>query len=717
MKYYIDDIVKDVRIALDEIGINDADFLGTDQDTEGADEADLDTIIKSKIIEALRFCILSADSKLVGPGTTIKLDADSAQSYGIDLSLEYNEQSETKVVKAVMPENFLRLLYAYIKGWPYAVSKVIDVTDPQYAELMNPVTTGTEQRPAVGMRKYYEAPSTEKMDRFVVELFSTKDNATLNNLQGGISILTEPVTHEEAIPEPVTAPDIRIVLNDNIKVYGTLVVTNSQAETFTKTLDVDDFMSAFVWNKTKGSVEFGIGDLTVVAKDTGVSPVTTYGTFNLGQLLVAAADLSVGYNGGPIVSNAPTSIGTTEISHGGGTYIFVPGKSSCNLSFYPVSTTNPEPAILGNVHLRYESITGFSFDFNIDLQYPTTTSREEGAEEIAAGHFGYARAAVPLFYNRSAAYIPPTINGWEQSGLSWDAYCQQVRQSADLHITNFVYISAGATFSFTGSRVPGKWTDSYYLPDLYDSEHETSHPMFFLVKKKTDYATMVTALDNDPNSEDNILTANTEVVNGTDITPAENCYLALIAYGKNVENFANITYSCNGEEDPVPEEEGGDAPVPGTTDYETPVSEGNSSTTRTLSYARTSGGSLLDATSYNIPLSAEYYNNRLTLEWYPFRKTISTLRGEDSAIVEDLQQSLSFSGVTPDADGAIEINRQDVINSLLADHFLVDGQEFALSRATCSAFYDTNTNKVTLDLILQDNNGNELRQTWTNAAS
>lgn len=217
MKYYYDDIVKDVRIALDEIGINDADFLGTDQDAENGDEADLDTIIISKIVEALRFCILSADAKLIADeGKTMALTVNSARKFGVDLSVEYNEQSETNTARAVLPKNFLRLLYAYVKGWPYAVTDVIDVSDPQYAELLNPVATGTMQRPKVGLRRNYDASSADKFDLFVLEMFSVKNTDTINTIKGNISVLFEPEELEEQEQSVVPTTDVTYTLSSTI---------------------------------------------------------------------------------------------------------------------------------------------------------------------------------------------------------------------------------------------------------------------------------------------------------------------------------------------------------------------------------------------------------------------------------------------------------------------------------------------------------------------
>ena len=65
MDISVSDIVSEVKICIDEIGLNDAEFLGT-QDNE-----EMDTIIKSKISEALRFVNGNADWGLLEPNKII----------------------------------------------------------------------------------------------------------------------------------------------------------------------------------------------------------------------------------------------------------------------------------------------------------------------------------------------------------------------------------------------------------------------------------------------------------------------------------------------------------------------------------------------------------------------------------------------------------------------------------------------------------------------
>ena len=87
MEISVSDIVSEVKICIDEIGLNDAEFLGT-QDNE-----EMDTIIKSKISEALRFVNGNADWSLLEPNKIIT-----------DGTIE-----EDLVAHVSLPENYSRI--------------------------------------------------------------------------------------------------------------------------------------------------------------------------------------------------------------------------------------------------------------------------------------------------------------------------------------------------------------------------------------------------------------------------------------------------------------------------------------------------------------------------------------------------------------------------------------------------------------------------------
>ena len=112
MDISVSDIVSEVKICIDEIGLNDAEFLGT-QDNE-----EMDTIIKSKISESLRFVNGNADWSLLEPNKIIT-----------DGTIE-----EDLVAHVSLPENYSRICYARLSSWPLFISDPIYWNDKEYAE-------------------------------------------------------------------------------------------------------------------------------------------------------------------------------------------------------------------------------------------------------------------------------------------------------------------------------------------------------------------------------------------------------------------------------------------------------------------------------------------------------------------------------------------------------------------------------------------------------
>lgn len=129
MEMSVSDIVNDVKVCIDEIGLNDAEFLGT-QDNE-----EMDTIIKSKISEALRFVNGNADWSLLEPNKVITTGT-------IDDDL---------VAHVSLPENCSRVCYARLSSWPLFISDPIYWNDKEYATLSDPYATGTWERPKLAL--------------------------------------------------------------------------------------------------------------------------------------------------------------------------------------------------------------------------------------------------------------------------------------------------------------------------------------------------------------------------------------------------------------------------------------------------------------------------------------------------------------------------------------------------------------------------------------
>ena len=139
-------IVDDVKKCIDDIGVNDADFIA------GADNADMATIIESKIGDALRFVNLHADVGYLEPTVVTANGSDLAVANG--------------VVDYILPKDFLRMVYAKLSDWLFAVTEPIYYTEKEYAALKNPITTGYPDNPKVAITadKHLELYTTKSSE-------------------------------------------------------------------------------------------------------------------------------------------------------------------------------------------------------------------------------------------------------------------------------------------------------------------------------------------------------------------------------------------------------------------------------------------------------------------------------------------------------------------------------------------------------------------------
>ena len=139
----VDNIVTDVKVCFDEIGLNDSEFLTDTDNTE------MNAIIESKIIDALRFVNLHADAGYLEPTV-----------------IDANVTAENGVVDYPLPEDFLRMLYAKLSDWLHVVTVPIFYTEKEYATLKNPITTGYPDNPKVAItaNKHLELYTTKSSD-------------------------------------------------------------------------------------------------------------------------------------------------------------------------------------------------------------------------------------------------------------------------------------------------------------------------------------------------------------------------------------------------------------------------------------------------------------------------------------------------------------------------------------------------------------------------
>lgn len=159
------DIKTNVRLFLDEQGINESEFSEFETSGTEHDEANLDAIIESKALEALRYVHGNADVGLL----------EDAPSYDVE---DTDDTIVPPYVTGVfqLPATYLRVCHAGCASWPRRVSgdEIILYMEPGYSKLRDKFSTGTWERPKVGMR-----------DDLTLDLFSMKDSddtATVNYL-------------------------------------------------------------------------------------------------------------------------------------------------------------------------------------------------------------------------------------------------------------------------------------------------------------------------------------------------------------------------------------------------------------------------------------------------------------------------------------------------------------------------------------------------------
>ncbi len=151
------DALTAVRVCLDEIGVNDASLVG------GSDDAELDTIIRSKLLDALTFVIGNADWSLLAPDAVISLQL-STESAVMD------DGSTVTIGVTELPDTFLRLCYAKADSWSDYVTEPVYWTDREYRKLRNAVTTGYPDNPkAAIVRRHAGKPASQ---RLYIELYS-----------------------------------------------------------------------------------------------------------------------------------------------------------------------------------------------------------------------------------------------------------------------------------------------------------------------------------------------------------------------------------------------------------------------------------------------------------------------------------------------------------------------------------------------------------------
>lgn len=150
MVYEVKDILRDVRIAIDENKTNEQLIEDEDIDT-----LMLDDIIRSKIVESVRRTITKAPIHLLDGGVPF---GDAV--YWRNLYSGW----------VMLPEDFMRLLVFKMSDWERPVYEPITAGDPQYQLQFSRYKglRGNPQKPVVAI--------VRRTEGLVLELYSCKDD-------------------------------------------------------------------------------------------------------------------------------------------------------------------------------------------------------------------------------------------------------------------------------------------------------------------------------------------------------------------------------------------------------------------------------------------------------------------------------------------------------------------------------------------------------------
>lgn len=141
LKQSLESIVSDVRVCIDENTSNESEFLF------GSDDKELDTIIKSKVEDAIRYALRNANLSFLEPTIT-----------NPQLTIE---RDFVRFARCVLSDDFLRFVSVKSEGWAHHVSEPILSTDRAYATLKNPITTGYLDNPKAAIMLDREKMSLE----------------------------------------------------------------------------------------------------------------------------------------------------------------------------------------------------------------------------------------------------------------------------------------------------------------------------------------------------------------------------------------------------------------------------------------------------------------------------------------------------------------------------------------------------------------------------
>ena len=129
----VEDIIKAVRLSIDEESSNDASFSAA----QAGDDTLMDHIIESKIGDALCWICLYCPPEILS-------GSDEDKSTGV-----ITENADVVAIKGriTLPENFVRLLRVRGSDWHRAITTPIHEDSEEYMQLYDDIARATNERP------------------------------------------------------------------------------------------------------------------------------------------------------------------------------------------------------------------------------------------------------------------------------------------------------------------------------------------------------------------------------------------------------------------------------------------------------------------------------------------------------------------------------------------------------------------------------------------
>jgi hypothetical protein len=140
----VEDIIKQVRWCIDEEAVDLSGISGADEN----DDAYMDNIIKAKMDDALRWCLLYAPQELLTGSATGGNTSDYVVSNEY-VSFETADSGSPSTV--TLPEGFTRLVRVRLAKWARAVRIPIEEDSDEYLALSDDTAKATNDRPVAAL--------------------------------------------------------------------------------------------------------------------------------------------------------------------------------------------------------------------------------------------------------------------------------------------------------------------------------------------------------------------------------------------------------------------------------------------------------------------------------------------------------------------------------------------------------------------------------------